>query len=81
MTVSCAGAAGATTPETAVPPAATVADPASATTTAASASVAPYYPSGRFATRTSCSVDMNRAIKGRSIVASGGEAPPSGARG
>jgi hypothetical protein len=65
MTVSCAGAAGATSPGAAAPPAASGSGPATATTTSASASVAP----------------QDRAIKGRNTVASGGEASPSGAKG
>ena len=43
ITVSCAGAAGTTTPGTAAPPTATGTGPATATTTVASASVAPQH--------------------------------------
>lgn len=81
MSVSCAGAAGTTTPGAAAPPSASGSGPATASSTTASASLAPHYPSGRFATRTSCSVDMDRVIKGRSIVASGGEATPKRSEG
>ena len=69
--MSCAVAAGASAPGVAAPPTAAGTGLVTPATTAASASLAPYYPSGRFATRTSCSVDMDRANKGRSFPARG----------